>query len=134
MRITNCRGCGRIFNILADEELCPNCQRKLDEKFDKVRKFIEDNPNSSVEVVSRETETSTRQLRKWIREERLTFSPDSAYGIECEKCGKMIRTGKYCAECKKALANTFRNMLDTPKKENDTSIKNRDREHMRYIK
>ena len=45
MRISNCKGCGRIFNVLSDEQYCPNCQKKMDEKFDIVKRFVEDNPN-----------------------------------------------------------------------------------------
>ena len=37
MRISNCKGCGRIFNVLSDEQYCPNCQKKMDEKFDIVK-------------------------------------------------------------------------------------------------
>ena len=38
MRISNCKGCGRIFNVLSDEQYCPNCQKKMDEKFDIVKR------------------------------------------------------------------------------------------------
>ena len=134
MKISNCRGCGRIFNVLADEQFCPNCQKKMDEKFDVVKKHVQENPNTPVETVARETDTTMRQIRKWIREERLSFSPDSAYGIECESCGKMIHTGRFCDECKKKLTNTLRSALDTPKKEERNKWAYTDREHMRFIK
>ena len=52
MRISNCKGCGRIFNVLSDEQYCPNCQKKMDEKFDIVKRFVEDNPNVPVETVA----------------------------------------------------------------------------------
>ena len=39
MRISNCKGCGRIFNVLSDEQYCPNCQKKMDEKFDIVKRL-----------------------------------------------------------------------------------------------
>ena len=81
MRISNCKGCGRIFNVLSDEQYCPNCQKKMDEKFDIVKRFVEDNPNVPVETVAKETDTSMKQINRWIREERLSFSPDSSYGI-----------------------------------------------------
>ena len=134
MKISNCRGCGRIFNVLADEQFCPNCQKKMDEKFDVVKKYVQENPNTPVETVARETDTTMRQIRKWIREERLSFSPDSAHGIECENCGKMIHTGRFCDECKKKLTNTLRSALDTPKKEERNKWAYTDREHMRFIK
>ncbi len=133
MQISNCRGCGRIFNILADEQLCPNCQKKMDEKFEVVKQFVEDNPNVPVETVARETETTMRQIRKWIREERLSFSPDSAYGIECENCGKMIHTGRFCDECKKKLSNTLRSALDAPKKEEKKTRTAAVHDKMRFI-
>lgn len=95
MRISNCKGCGRIFNVLSDEQYCPNCQKKMDEKFDIVKRFVEDNPNVPVETVAKETDTSMKQINRWIREERLSFSPDSSYGIPCENCGRMIRTGRF---------------------------------------
>ena len=31
MNVTNCRGCGRLFNQLSNEQLCPNCMKKIDE-------------------------------------------------------------------------------------------------------
>ncbi len=133
MQITNCRGCGRIFNALADEQFCPNCQKKLDEKFDEVKRYIEENPDAPVEKVSRETDTSMRQIRKWVREERLSFSKNSAYGIECENCGRIIHTGRFCDECKRNLANALRSAIDAPKSEtlkSQTSIHNK----MRYFK
>ena len=41
-----------------DEQYCPNCQKKMDEKFDIVKRFVEDNPNVPVETVAKETDTS----------------------------------------------------------------------------
>lgn len=134
MNIANCRGCGRLFNVLANEQYCPNCQKKLDEKFDIVKKFVQDNPNVPVETVAKETDTTLKQINKWIREERLSFSPDSAYGIPCENCGKTIHTGRFCDECKRKLSNTLRSALDTPQKKEIASWAAADRERMRYIK
>ena len=88
MEVTNCRSCGRLFNVLSNETICPNCQKKLDDKFKEVKEFLDENPNASVEKVSRETHTSTKQIRKWIREERLILSDGVLDGITCDRCGK----------------------------------------------
>ena len=114
MRISNCKGCGRIFNVLSDEQYCPNCQKKMDEKFDIVKRFVEDNPNVPVETVAKETDTS--------------------YGIPCENCGRMIRTGRFCDECKTKLTNTLRSALDTPKSQDRQLWQQDDKNRMRYIK
>ena len=133
-RISNSKGCGRIFNVLSDEQYCPNCQKKMDEKFDIVKRFVEDNPNVPVETVAKETDTSMKQINRWIREERLSFSPDSSYGIPCENCGRMIRTGRFCDECKTKLTNTLRSALDTPKSQDRQLWQQDDKNRMRYIK
>ena len=125
---------GRIFNVLSDEQYCPNCQKKMDEKFDIVKRFVEDNPNVPVETVAKETDTSMKQINRWIREERLSFSPDSSYGIPCENCGRMIRTGRFCDECKTKLTNTLRSALDTPKSQDRQLWQQDDKNRMRYIR
>ena len=117
MRISNCKGCGRIFNVLSDEQYCPNCQK-----------------NVPVETVAKETDTSMKQINRWIREERLSFSPDSSYGIPCENCGRMIRTGRFCDECKTKLTNTLRSALDTPKGQDKQLWQQDDKNRMRYIR
>ena len=52
MEVRNCRSCGRLFNYMGGAPLCPACQKKLEEKFQEVKAFLEENPNSSVETVS----------------------------------------------------------------------------------
>ena len=116
------------------DRYCPNCQKKMDEKFDIVKRFVEDNPNVPVETVAKETDTSMKQINRWIREERLSFSPDSSYGIPCENCGRMIRTGRFCDECKTKLTNTLRSALDTPKSQDRQLWQQDDKNRMRYIK
>ena len=54
-----------------------------------------------------ECDVTTNQIRQWIREERLEFSADSPVQIACEKCGEMIRSGRFCEKCKQQMANGF---------------------------
>ena len=48
-----------------------------------------------------------KQIKRWIREERLSFADDSPVGIECEGCGTMIKTGRYCPVCKEKFTKGF---------------------------
>ncbi|MEE1306347.1 MAG: flagellar protein [Agathobacter sp.] len=114
MEVKNCKGCGRLFNIIGSERLCPDCVRKLDEKFQQVKQYLDDNPNASVEDVSKDNDVTTKQIRKWVREERLIFAEGSSEGIDCEKCGKMIRTGRFCDACKASITNTLNSAIDKP--------------------
>lgn len=115
MEVRNCRGCGRLYNYIGSvTPMCPNCMKSLDEKYESVKQYIYDNPRANINQVSMELEVSIQQLQRWIREERLSFSDDSAVGIECENCGTMIKTGRFCLECKAKLKNEINSVI--PKK------------------
>lgn len=133
MNVSNCKNCGRLFNAISRERICPNCQKQLDEKFVVVKEFLRDNPNSSVDEVSKECEVSTKQIRQWVREERLTFSENSMEGIECERCGTMIKTGRYCETCKLAVDNDLRSVMDKPKVEQNVRKSAKDKDRMRFL-
>ena len=32
MEVRNCKGCGRLFNVINREVICPDCVRKLEDK------------------------------------------------------------------------------------------------------
>ena len=55
-------------------------------------------------------EVSVAQIRKWLKEERLSFSEDSEIALNCEKCGKKILTGRFCKSCKEEQINQFSNL------------------------
>ena len=96
MEVRNCADCGKMFNYMGGTPLCAACAKKLEDKFDAVKEYVYDNPRATINEVAEENEVSVRQIKRWIREERLAFSDDSPIGIECEGCGKTIRTGRYC--------------------------------------
>ena len=106
MDVRNCRECGRLFNYTSGGvPICPACAKKLEEKFMVVKQYIYDHPGAGIQEVSEENDVSINTIKKWVREERLTFAEGSAVGIECERCGKTILSGRYCEECKKKVAN-----------------------------
>ena len=117
MDIRNCKSCGRIFNYVSGEPLCPTCKEKLEDKFEQVKQYIYDNPRVGITEVSQEMEVSVAQIKRWVREERLTFSDDSPVGIECECCGAMIKTGRFCKNCKDGMVNKFNRAYETKKVE-----------------
>ena len=77
-------------------------------------------------------EISVKQIKQWVREERLTFSSESPVGIECESCGAMIRTGRFCDKCKGTMASNLTKMYAvTPPKEE--KAKGKDKDRMRFL-
>ena len=110
MDVKNCRNCGRLYNYIGGKyRLCPDCLNALEEKFREVREYIEAHKSASMKKISEDCEVSSKQIELWIREERLTFGEDSPVGIGCEKCGKTIKSGRYCDSCKMTMASRLGN-------------------------
>lgn len=116
MDVINCKNCGRLFNRLSRERLCPACRQLEEDKFQEVKSYLRENPNASVDEVSRENDVSVKQIKQWVREERLAFTDGSIEGLACESCGKMILTGRFCDDCKANMVNHLNDAFKDPKK------------------
>ncbi len=104
METVNCRLCGKLFINQFGDPFCAKCRSVLDEKFVKVKEYIYNNPHASINNVSEMNDVPVRQIIKWVREERLEFTSDSQVGVNCEICDTIIKTGRFCKDCKDALA------------------------------
>lgn len=113
MNVKNCRKCGKLFNYVIGPSICPKCKESIEEKFQEVKKFITENRHAGYAEISENCDVEVGQIQQWVREERLVFSDDSPVGINCEGCGAMIKTGRYCEKCKKEVASGFNNILKT---------------------
>ncbi|MBR6391016.1 MAG: transposase [Lachnospiraceae bacterium] len=109
MDVRNCRGCGKLFNYISGPFICPSCREKMEEKFQEVKKYIQENPGSNVSMVAEACDVEPNQIRQWIREERLEFA-SGASEISCEKCGAPIPSGRFCDKCKASMVNTLNNV------------------------
>lgn len=121
MEVRNCRKCGKIFNYTGGPCLCQTCRAALEEKFQQVKEYIRDNPGNSVVQISEDNDVSVQQIKQWIRQERLVFTENSQVVIECEKCGAPIRTGRFCENCKRKMADTFQGAYATPHPQQEIS-------------
>lgn len=115
MDVRNCRTCGGIFNYVSGPITCPACREKLEEKFQEVKSYIQGHKGAGIPEVAEACEVDVAQIRQWLREERLELSAEVASGIECESCGKPIRSGKFCEKCSQDMAKGFQDLLKTGK-------------------
>ncbi len=104
MEVMSCRNCKALFNYISGPRICPRCSQKLEDKFEEVKQYINLHGKASIEEISKDCDVSVKQLKQWIREERLIFSSDSPVTIECENCGAPIKKGKYCDACRNKMA------------------------------
>ena len=135
MDVKNCKSCGRLFNYMSGPVMCPNCQRKLEEKFQQVKQYLDENPNSSVNQVAEAMDVSVKQIKQWVKEERLILSEASLDGVLCEHCGRPITSGRFCDKCKAAMANNLRSALNRPRPMQQRSGGERDEgDKMRFLR
>ena len=138
MDVINCKGCGRLFNALTRTRLCPTCQSKLEGKFQEVKEYINQNPGSTIDIVSEACDVPAKQIKQWIREERLEFTEDSMIGLACEICGASIRTGRYCDKCKAQTLNGLNNVVrqaqaSRQQQQQNTGSNPKDNPRMRFL-
>ena len=86
-------------------------------KFVEVKKYVRDNPKVDINVLSSEMDVSIRQIKRWIREERLCFTDESPIGLNCENCGAIIKTGRFCRACKDQMTTRIQGAVGVKKPE-----------------
>ena len=131
MEVMNCRGCGRLFNYIGGQQLCPACKDELEKKFMEVKEYIREHPEKNISQVSEDMDVSIRQLKNWVRQERLIFSEESKVMIECEQCGAFIRTGRFCEKCKKNMADNLSKLYQA---DPQSMKRQHDGDRLRYLK
>ena len=132
MDVRSCRSCGKLFNYLQGPPICQSCRQKLEDKFMEVKEYVRANDSATMQEIAEAMDVTVKQIKQWVREERLTFSDKSPVGIECESCGAMIRTGRFCEKCKSEMANNLTRMyaVTPPGKE---KARGRDKDRMRFL-
>ena len=84
MDVRNCKGCGKLFNYMSGAQLCPECRAKLETKFSSVKDYIGEHPQASISQVAEDMDVSVKQIKQWVKEERLILSEASLDGVLCE--------------------------------------------------
>ena len=134
MDVRNCRKCGKVFNYIAGPPICQACRELEEAKFQEVKAFVQECKTAGINEIVEQCGVSHNQVNMWIRQERLVFAEDSPIGINCEGCGTMIKTGRYCENCKLDLARGITNIVK-PKMEAPAPARKDPKENprMRYL-
>lgn len=134
MNVRNCRRCRKLFNYIMGPVICPNCREEMEAKFQEVKKYVQENARCGMREVSEACDVSVNQIQQWLREERLVLSEESSMGLGCERCGKMIRSGRFCPECKAEMTHSFRGAMGNPTPAAPTQRRDtRDSARMRFL-
>ena len=114
MNIRTCAKCRRLFNYVMGPSFCPDCRAKEEDKFQDVKKYVQEHGGANMKEVAEACDVSVKQIQQWLRDSRLMLSEDSPLNIECERCGKMIRGGKFCPACSNEMAAKLQAAMGDP--------------------
>ena len=132
--VRNCRKCGKVYNYLGGAPICPVCKELEEDDFKKVKTYLYENPGASITQVSTELDISLEKIKRFLKEGRLEIvGDDGNMVLECEKCGKSIKSGRYCGECERDLSNNLKNTAGDIKKELDKASPQSKGIGMRYL-
>ena len=131
--LRNCPRCGKVF-AYAYSPICNRCLKIEEEEFKLVKDYLYDNPGASMSEVSEVTGVSVDKIMRFLREERLEIDSDSSNMIlECESCGRPVRSGRYCEECKNSITNEMKREFGISQKRQE-NIKTTGKERMHVIR
>lgn len=131
MDIRNCRSCGRPY-IFVGRSLCADCLAKEEERFEKVRVFLRDNPGSTIEDTERATGVSREEILRFCREGRIQLG-SGTHLLNCIKCGKSIEKGYYCADCARGLLAEIQEFEDNSSEKEDSSSRAKKSTNQIYV-
>lgn len=135
MNVRNCKVCGRIFNYMMGPVVCPACKENAEAKFQEVKEYIREHKGASIPEVADACDVDAKQIRQWLRDERLEVTEDSALYLTCESCGAAIRSGRFCEKCKGSMTKDLKDMLGENKpKATVVQKKKEDGAKMRFLK
>lgn len=128
MNVKNCVKCGKIY-AYNGLKYCPSCRRKEEENFQIVKEYIYNHKDATIQETSEATGITVRKIISYLRQGRLEIKGDNSNMIlDCERCGKAIKTGRYCSKCAKEIEKEFRSgEKSSNTKSSDDSNKDNDK-------
>lgn len=119
MKLQNCRKCGRVFSSAGDS-VCPDCKKLEEEKFELVKNYLWENPNSTIDQVAEETDVEKELIIKFMKEDRLAADGLVIdFKLKCSRCGKEIDSGTFCESCRNKLVSDFKGSFEEAEEEKE---------------
>ncbi|WP_423408252.1 TIGR03826 family flagellar region protein [Heyndrickxia sp. MSNUG] len=111
MDLSNCPECGEIYIKSKFREVCEKCWREEEAAYDTVYKFMRKRENRAATMlqVVESTGVSEVLILKFIKNGKLQITQFPNLGYPCDKCGKIIRTGKLCEGCASEILEDLKN-------------------------
>lgn len=112
MDLSNCPECGEIYIKSKFRDVCEKCWREEEAAYDTVYKYMRKRENRAATMlqVVEATGVTEAQILKFIKSGKLQITQFPNLGYPCDKCGKIIRTGKLCEGCASEILSDLKNL------------------------
>lgn len=112
MELRTCSDCGRIFHNKFNEQNCPSCMSLKQDEIKRLARFFMQNSKATIQEASTQLSIDINNIISYLRDEKIELPALSDDSIECKRCGKQIKVGKYCNPCKAELINGLNSNLN----------------------
>ncbi|QHE63205.1 hypothetical protein FHE72_20950 [Rossellomorea vietnamensis] len=108
--IINCPRCNAIFMQNKFRDVCDKCYREEENMYETVYQFLKKRENRAATMnrVIEITRVDEELLYKWVKKGRIQTRQFPNMGYPCDKCGKIIGTGRICGDCSSELASDLK--------------------------
>lgn len=103
--LKNCRRCGKMFTHVFGDRICDDCRKAEEELFKAVKEYVWDHKGANITEVAEHFDVKPDVIKKYVRDGRLQLDENSPLKVNCENCGVVIMSGRYCDKCKLAIHN-----------------------------
>ena len=115
--LRNCRRCGRMYNYIGGPPICLDCKNADEEVFKRIKDYLYQFPGATLSQVALDCDVSVEKIKMFLREGRLEITDGANIILECERCGKSIKTGRFCNEWQNQLHNDITGSYVKPDKD-----------------
>ena len=113
MNHVTCARCGKIF-VKTDRSVCNDCIKAEEAKFEEVRLFLKEYPNSTLQEVSEACDISPKRIMRYVQDGKIEITQGMTDIHKCAKCGVAINIGRFCEKC---IANLSKKVNEIKPKE-----------------
>ena len=101
MNLANCPRCGKVFTKMS-EPICSECIKLENKQYELVRGYLEKKKDAAMVEIVEATGVPEKTVFRFLREGRLE-AEGQIEGLNCERCGAPVASGRYCAKCHKQV-------------------------------
>jgi flagellar operon protein (TIGR03826 family) len=126
-QLINCPNCNDIFVKNQFRDLCPKCWKREEDDFQTINQFMRKRENraATIEQVVKYTGVDEELILKFIKKGRLQLTNFPNLGYPCDKCGRIIRTGKLCEKCSQGLREELNTFQAEEKRKQELQLRER---------